>query len=85
MIAALLAASPSALKARQVSSSFALRAAVLRLAIRGLWSVACAAAVPVAGITALEQFNRQSSGQGGILRSWPAASRSTHHVRKSLA
>ena len=78
--AALLAATASAREPPQVSLWFALRAAVLRLAIRGLWSVAHAASVAVAPAVVLGRFNSRCGALGATVRAWPAAANSSHRA-----
>ena len=84
VIAALFAGAGSVREPPQFSLLFALRAAVLRLAVRGLWSVAPAAAVPVARAVVLGRVNSRSSCPSATMRAWPASSSPTRHVRKVL-
>ena len=76
--AALLAAAASVSEPPQASLWFALRAAVLRLAVRGLSTVAHMAVAAVAPAVVLGRFNSRRSGCGATVRSWPAARNSSH-------
>jgi hypothetical protein len=80
LITALRAATTLAFPHEQASLWFTLRVAVLRLAVRGLCSVAPAAAVAVAPAVALGRFRSRRSARGATVGSWPATSKHAHHA-----
>ena len=80
-IRALFAATLLAVEPPQSSLWFALRAAVLRLAVRGLCPVVRVIAVPVVQSVALGRFNSPSAGPGTTMQSWPAAPSPAPHAR----
>ena len=73
VIQALFAAATLAGEPPQFSLWFALRAAVLRLAVRGWCSVALAAAVPIVWPVVLAHFNRRCACRVGTIRPCQAA------------